>query len=209
MKNILLFKRYIFVIFLLSNCAGIPSNKIKLEKYPELITSDQIRNLDLSYETISFQLTEYQRKFNSDFTYKITSLLEKLLEKNDKHNKLKTSSKCLVKISTTYEDQSYIGAGYQAIATATLFILPYYMPYNYESKATLISTKNNRILKQYALKDKVHEVWSLIWAMSWFIYEPKFAKTPEGAKRITEHNISEALVRQILNDASTFEECKK
>ena len=63
-----------------------------------------------------------------------------------------------------------------------------------------------KLLKTYELKDKVHEVWSLIWLLNpWSWNEP----TPETGRRIVENTISEALTRSILNDASNFKECQK
>lgn len=80
--------------------------------------------------------------------------------------------------------------------------------------------ENNRLaklLKTYELKDKVHEYWSLIALLGELVVvvvHPSTIRdsnisTPERAKQDTENVISEALVRQVLNDAATFEECKK
>jgi hypothetical protein len=70
-----------------------------------------------------------------------------------------------------------------------------------------------KLLKTYELKDKVHEVWSSLWMLSWFVINPtKYAPNaehPKDAKKIVENTISEALVRQILNDAKSFPECQK
>lgn len=70
-----------------------------------------------------------------------------------------------------------------------------------------------KLLKTYELKDKVHEVWSSLWMLSWFVINPtKYASNaehPKDAKKIVENNISEALVRSILNDAKSFPECQK
>ncbi len=76
--------------------------------------------------------------------------------------------------------------------------------------------ENNRLtklLKTYELKDKVHEVWSSLWMLSWFVVNPnKYAPNaehPKDAKKIMEDKISEALTRSIINDASQFKECQK
>ena len=49
--------------------------------------------------------------------------------------------------------------------------------------------------------------------LSWFVINPtKYAPNaehPKDAKKIVENNISEALTRSILNDASNFKECQK
>lgn len=66
------------------------------------------------------------------------------------------------------------------------------------------------LLKTYELKDKVHEVWSLLMILAGFVYKPLHElPSDDYGKRITENNISESLTRSILNDASNFEECRK
>ncbi len=74
-----------------------------------------------------------------------------------------------------------------------------------------------KLLKTYELKDKVHEYWSLIALLGEVlvaVIHPSTIRnsnisTPERAKIDTENNISEALVRSILNDAKSFPECQK
>ncbi len=59
-------------------------------------------------------------------------------------------------------------------------------------------------------KDKVHEVWSSLFALAAVpITSLRKTPTPYAAKAQVENTISEALVRQVLHDASTFEECQK
>jgi hypothetical protein len=73
--------------------------------------------------------------------------------------------------------------------------------------------ENNQIaklLKTYELKDKVHEVWSSLMLLAAIPITPlRKLPTPDAAKSQVENTISEALTRSILNDASSFEECKK
>ncbi len=67
-----------------------------------------------------------------------------------------------------------------------------------------------KLLKTYELKDKVHEVWSSLMLLAAIPIKP-IRKLPSAraGKLIVENNISEALVRSILNDASNFKECQK
>lgn len=214
----------------LSGCAAIPAYKIKLESYPK-INKEDAESLSLNYSTFKF----IPDKKGYEFTKKITKII------ND-NIVISQPSRCSVEISNMHSAllpracvANYFLAGF------TLFTIPFYCQHRYEIKANLISypdeskisgvilssinqakagdlflDKNNqlaKLLNRYHLEDKVHEVWSSLWMLSWFIVNPtKYAKTaehPKDARKITENNISEALVRQIIHDASQFEECQK
>ncbi len=67
-----------------------------------------------------------------------------------------------------------------------------------------------KLLKTYELKDKVHEVWSLLMILAGFAIKSLHElPSDDYGRRIVENTISEALVRSILNDASNFKECQK
>lgn len=208
--------KLILISFLLSSCAGIPGNKIRLEDYPEINQLD-LGNLDLGSELMPswkekpFNLAEVgdkeaAKRAKRNFTSEIASSLGA-----PDITKIKWSPKCVVKISSYNDDELDGWCGIYYVPTfLTLFIVPYYCQRNYEAKATLISTSDNRVLKEYYLKDKVHEVWSALWFLSTFVVD-SWGKgpTPKGAIEIVERNISRALSRQILNDAKSFSECQK
>jgi hypothetical protein len=218
----------------LSSCADIPANKIKLENYKNFEQKD-LEKLDLSYRHDNFYgvLKDYQN-FDSNFIekYKSKGSFVKPLDKS-------SASACVIEVSSIKKMplQNICIVNY-VTSFVTLFTLPFYCQHIYEARANLIFypeeseiygniikpsinqaklgeiflDENNRpakLLKTYELKDKVHEVWSLIWMLSWFIYNPQSVGTPEGAKRIVENNISEALTRSIINDAIDHLECYK
>ena len=230
------------MIYLLTSCAAIPANKIKLEKYPEI--NGEIKDLDLSFieEKSPKKLNEYH-EFDDAVTQK---LLKNLVQKKSEKS---APTKCLIEISTKNETNSDgMCEPYFAVTFFTLFTVPYYCQHTYEAHATLISHPKDseisgailpsisgakpgdifldsddqpaKILKTYELKDKVHEVWSLLWMLSWLVVEPNkyssiqnkyldVGRHPDVAKIDTENTLSEALTRSILHDASTFKECQK
>jgi hypothetical protein len=226
-------KIFLMITFL-NSCAAIPANKIKLENYPKI---EDLENLSLSYEQVKFEPNKKGFDISQNIIKTIDEKFKK--NKPAIKNKKINHSNCSVKISAMHYASfprtcivNYFLAGF------TLFTIPFYCQHTFEAHATLISypkdsetrghniklsinqaklgdfflDENDRpakLLKTYELKDKVHEVWSLLWMLSWFVYNPESSGTPEGAKKLTEENISEALVRSILNDASTFEECQK
>ncbi len=215
------------VFFLVSSCAAIPANKIKVEDYPQIDPSNEIK-ISLKYETFKFEPDKKGYVFDS------AALLK--LNKNIKSD---AKASCTIKISTMHSAPfprvciaNYFLAGF------TLFAIPYYCQHTYEIKSSLISypkdsqiygtiktsireaklgdiflDENDRpakLLKTYEIKDKVHEVWSLLMILAAIpIKSLRELPSDESGKRIVENNVSEALVRQIIHDASTFEECQK
>jgi hypothetical protein len=218
------------IISFLTGCAAIPANKIKLENYPE-IKKEEIKNLSLNYSTFKFEPDKKGYEFD-----------KAIISEIDQGVKVNGSSNCNIKISTMHSTPfPMLCIANYFIAGVTLFTIPYYCQHTYEARANLLShpqdseiqgiIKNSisqaklgeifldeknrpaKLLKTYELKDKVHEVWSLLWMLSWLVVEPnKYAPNaeyPKDAYKIMEDKISEALVRQILNDAKTFPECAK
>jgi hypothetical protein len=229
----------------LSSCADIPANKIKLENYKNFEQKD-LEKLDLSYRHDNFYgvLKDYQN-FDSNFIekYKSKGSFVKPLDKS-------SASACVIEVSSIKKMplQNICIVNY-VTSFVTLFTLPFYCQHIYEARANLIFypeeseiygniikpsinqaklgeiflDENNRpakLLKTYELKDKVHEVWSLIWMLSWLAVEPnkyssiqnkylEVGRHPEVAKTETENNISEALTRSIINDAIDHLECYK
>ena len=218
------------IIPLLASCAGIQGNNVKLENYSE-VDGEDLRSLDLGYKYKSNpskdgrEYDKQEEQCANDYASgkKICymkndhvidhfdgAIIGKLQTPYPKISELNPDSpnRCIVEI---YSKKSY---GFCPITNFlspfTLMILPYYCQHKYEAKATLISTSDNRILKEYYLKNKAHEVWSSLWFLSAFVID-SWGKgpTPEGAKEMVEQNISEALARSIINDASQFPECQK
>ena len=212
------------------SCAAIPGKKVKLENYPEIKEVD--KNLDINFEHLNPDKLDEYHQFNQviDNYFKENSVRQS--------SELSKQRGCSVKVHTKNEiKEDGFCEPYFAVTFFTLFIVPFYCQEKYQANASLISypqdsqihgiikpsianakigdiflDENNnpaKLLKTYELKDKVHEVWSLPWMLSWFIYNPKSVGSPEGAKKLTENTISEALVRQVLHDASQFKECKK
>jgi len=211
----------LLMIFLLVSCAGIPGERVNLKDYPE-INQKETKNLDLSYNITN--KPDWIKKYNPqkypdpyenqvDDSYILaTKTMEKL---NSNLGNLKSFSskvgKCDVSISTkVYLPMPLTCFFHQYLSAFTLTIIPYYCQTIYEAKATLISTSDNRVLKEYYLKDKMHEVWSSLWFLSALLVD-KWGRgpTPKGAGEIVEQNISEALARQIINEANQFSECRK
>ena len=184
------------VLSILTSCAGIPGRNIKLDDYPEV---KKFNDLSIVYKDGElYGKIDYEHNFNKKISKNFES---KKIFSNELNTKI--SENCIIKISS----KKSLGMCpiTNLISPITLTILPYYCQHIYEIKAILVSA-DSRILKEYDLRDKVHEVWSLIWMLNpWSWDEP----SPEYGKDIVENKISEALVRQVLNDASTFKECKK
>jgi len=229
--------KILLIISFLSSCADIPANKIKLENYKNFEQKD-LEKLDLSYRHDNFYgvLKDYQN-FDSNFIekYKSKGSFVKPLDKS-------SASACVIEVSSIKKMplQNICIVNY-VTSFVTLFTLPFYCQHIYEARANLIFypeeseiygniikpslnqaklgeiflDENNRpakLLKTYELKDKVHEVWSLIWTLTWFVVDTKLysnATTPEGATYKTQETISEALTRSIINDAIDHLECYK
>jgi hypothetical protein len=191
-------------ISLLASCAGIPARMVKLDEYVE---EDFANDRSLSYRSDkSYGDLDSSHQFDgtviSDFNLKIP--------RNDSSDK-----SCLIKFASKNGDQlDGICKPYFILSYFTLFTIPFYCQHSYEVKAVLMSQQKdpttnitqNKVLKEYHLKDKLHEVWSLLWMFNpWSWDEP----ASDSGKRIVERNISEAFVRQVIHDANSFEECKK
>lgn len=213
-KNLTKTTKTILIISFLSNCAGIPGNNVRLENYSE-VNANKLVNLSVyidlnnSLKKKPFNIAEvlgYYKEESADreFDFEIkTAIISK--------SPVNENSKCVIKISSNNTDDLDGWCGVYYIPTfLTLFTIPYYCQRNYEAKAKLISAEDNRVLKEYYLKDEVHEVWSSIMLLLAIpMTSLRDLKTPEAAKKIVENNISEALSRQILNDAAKFPECQK
>lgn len=258
----------------LYGCAGILGNKVKLSEVPEM-KSKGVNSLSLSYyfENKDSSTNKCEEGLECDFNRRFVDLFS---SKNYGVEPLGVANPngCTIKISSKNDVKGLILAPYALVSALTLFLIPFYIPLDYQATATLIyypsesylkdkainilpdqinlnktqikqsKTKNKgvvtitnylitqsgqkinegdyfldennrltKLLKAYELKDKVHEVWSSLWMLSWFVVNPnKYAPNaeyPNDAKKIMEDKISEALTRSILNDASQFKECQK
>mgnify|MGYP000450961209 CR=1 FL=1 len=213
--------KLILATSLLVSCAGIPGDRIKLKDYPET-EQKVIDGLDLSYRIT--KKPDWIKKYNPqkypdpyenqvDDSYILAERISGKLDSGFRSTKEYSSTfkRCDAVISTkVYWSMPMTCFFHQYLSAFTLTIIPYYCQTVYEAKVTLISTSDNRVLKEYYLKDKVHEVWSLLWFLATLPVDSwGRGPTPEGAKKIVEQNISEAISRQILNDASNFKECQK
>ena len=199
------------MINILTNCASIPANKVKLSDYPE-VKKEEIKNLDLSYTYYDFTKSSFKNS-EDRFDKKLDKLGIKKYSENQKNG-------CRVEASVSGDIvDSFWGCPIftNIIAPFTLFIVPLYCQKGFYGRAKIISTSNNKTLKEYYLKDKAHEYWSLIATLGELtvalIYPPAFKnsniQTPESANAQIEQTISQSLTRQILNDAATFPECQK
>jgi len=197
----------ILIISFLSSCAGIPANKIKLSDYPD-IKSDAVKNLDIAYEYHDFvEKREGENPAKIDITTEA-----KLIKLGIKKNSENQNAKCKILTSMSSGVYDFWGCPIftNIISIPTLTIIPYYCQIGFRGGAVLIDTKTNKVLKSYELKDKVHEVWSSLMVLAAIPIKP-IRKLPSAraGKLIVENNISEALTRSILNDASNFKECQK
>ncbi len=200
----------ILTIILTSNCAGIPGKNVKLEDYPE-INDEEVRKIDLTIKNSTRYITqdEIKNSANLDYYFSLKAIDEFKKNKINKFNNV--NSKCALdlnfKVRNNFAPICFLN---YYISGFTLTIIPYYCQQTYTAHATLISTQDNRILKTYDLKDKVHEVWSLLLLLAAIpIKSLRDIPAPEGAKHQTETKLSTALTRQILRDAATFKECQK
>lgn len=195
------------MINILTNCASIPANKVKLSDYPE-VSQESIKDLD-----IRFDIIPYGERDNLDSNF---LTVKNGLEINQKNK----NTSCVANISSRADTKEVrkLNAGdifrlpYYVVCQLSLTVIPCYKQNIFEARATLISTSNNKTLKEYYLKDKAHEVWSSLWMLSWFIVKPsKYtnAEYPKDTNAQIEQTISQSLTRQILNDAATFPECQK
>lgn len=197
------------IICLLSSCASIPSRKVDLKKIPE-ITSNDIKKIDLSYRYNELQqdIPNY-KKFDNHVGNKIRLGAYKI----NLYQESKPTS-CFIEISTNIHIPLVgVAVTNYIVSFATLFLVPSYRQTIYQAKVKLISKKDNKVLKTYELKDKIHEIWSSLWMLSWFVVKPsKYspnAEHPKEAVKNMKNTISEALVRQVIHDANQFPECQK
>lgn len=197
----------IFIIGFLSGCAGIPANKIKLSDYPD-IKSNAVKNLDIAYEYHDFvEKREGENPAKIDITTEA-----KLIKLGIKKNSENQNAKCKILTSMSSGVYDFWGCPIftNIISIPTLTIIPYYCQIGFRGGAVLIDTKTNKVLKDYELKDKVHEVWSLLMILAGFAIKSLHElPSDDYGRRIVENTISEALTRSILNDASNFKECQK
>ncbi len=194
----------IFIIFL-SNCAGIPGKNLKLEDYPD-ISNISTDDLDITSKII--RKSDYKEaKGMSGFIHSISNTLSKKKIESF-HVRNKKIGPCELEIKP--EIDFIFCPITNLISPLTLTIIPYYCQQNYQINAKLISTKDNRILKEYELKEKVHEIWSLpMFLVAIPVKSLRSIPAPEGAKKMTEDKLAEALTRQVINDANNSSECKK
>jgi hypothetical protein len=197
----------IFIIGFLNGCAGIPANKIKLSNYPD-IKSDAVKNLDIAYEYHDFvEKREGENRAKIDITTEA-----KLIKLGIKKNSENQNAKCKILTSMSSGVYDFWGCPIftNIISIPTLTVIPYYCQIGFRGGAVLIDAKTNKVLKSYELKDKVHEVWSLLMILAGFaINSLHELPSDDYGRRIVENTISEALTRSILNDASNFKECQK
>ena len=199
--------KMVLIASLVGGCAGIPANKIKVSDYPEA-KSEEIKNLDIAYEYYDFvEKREGRNPAEIDITTEA-----KLIKLGIKKHSKTQNTKCKIVASMNSGVYNFWGCPIftNILSIPTLTNIPYYCQIEFIGSADLIDTKTNKTLKTYELKDKVHEVWSLLMILAGFVYKPLHElPSDDYGKRITESTISEALTRSILNDASSFEECKK
>ncbi len=185
----------IFLLFIIS-CSGIESHQVKLEDFNKP-TEEQIKKIDLQYNNAHFMEYQYDN-------YKV------------KHKKPKSKNppKCLVN-SLVGDTNKLLTCPLPTnlIAPITLYIIPYYCAAHYTADAGLLFKTNKidsegdpvyEVVKEFELKDKVHELWSSLWMLNPFAWDEP---TPKVAKSRTHHRISEAMVRQVINEALSRKEC--
>jgi hypothetical protein len=191
-----------FLFFILTNCSGFQANKIKLENFPD-IRKDELKYLDLYYSKPSFKSILVDSRFKDLGLRQADGTQKKgceIIAYIDSTNRFLTCP-----LITNY------------IAPFTLFTIPYYCARHYEAHATLLTKNKNpnsqekyKILKEYQLSDRVDEVWSSLLFLAAVPITPlRKIDTPDQAKSKTYTRISEAIVRQVLNDAKNFKECQK
>jgi hypothetical protein len=234
------FRSFINIVLLMSiltSCAAISAKKIKPEDYPK-VSENEIKGIKLLYDYNSGDRKYYQH-FN-DKVGEIFSSEEyniKYSGKNYKNCEIKFSSDSYYPLEkfcnaygilsgfTLFIIPAYCQKNFELKASLVTRIDESQLtnqsmiikPNEEEAKEGeyFIDENNNltKLLKRYYLKDKVHEVWSLIWGITWPIINPsKYIDGidfPEEAKEDTKERISEALARQVIHDANQFEECKK
>ena len=184
---------FILSFIALSSCASFPGGNIKLKEYPEFNES-QARALDFSWRVKGgFFASDFDKSgFNVSFS------------RSEKPN-----NKCFADV-LVYDYNTLLGCPITNwIAPFTLFAFPLYCQQNFEAKATL-KTSSGKVLKEYQLNDRAHEVWSIVIPFLLPIPAVWDAQTEEGwGEEVVKRNIAKALTRQIIHDASKFQECQK
>jgi len=182
------------------SCAGYQGHNIKLKDYPK-VNKEEIAKLNLFYGKKSS---------------KNSSMYSKFKEYGVRQDKSEEAEGC--------ELLGYTNVGVynpffcfpitNIAAMLTLTIIPYYCQQQHESTMNLISiTKNpttnkleEKTLKTYHLKERSHEVWSLLWLLNPYSWDDV---GPITAQAKVNQRLSEAMVRKVLNDVKNYEECKK
>ena len=192
----------IVIICLISGCASFQSGKVNVENYPA-IDQIKVKNLNLSY----YQVPHDYKKNEKSLNYEVI----KEFEKNDvlRSSLPSVSNSCSIEVVSikTTPFQNLCAANY-IVSFFTLFSFPLYCQHNFEAKATL-KTPSGKILKEYQLNDRAHEVWSVLIPLLLPIPAVWDAQTEKGwGDEVVKRNIAQALTRQIIHDASNFKECQ-
>ncbi len=193
---------FVILISLITSCAGIPANKVKLENYPTVTNKDSENiNLNSTLQNNKNSQCEVRKKFTERWGSFLTCYIGVFPS-------FFTATIIPYYCQNIYElDASLVAT----IPESHLQSLPLTIkPSIKEAKeGDYYLNENNeltKLLKTYYLEDKVHEVWSLIWMLNPFSWDEA---TPERAKSETQSRMSQALARQVIHDANQFEECKK
>lgn len=194
----------VLIITLVSGCGAFTGNNVKLKDYPA--EDLEVKSLSLSYEDKIVVNKEKNKRYYNSF---INSMFE---EKYNVLNskKINYDTNCLIEFLPENElREGNICTPYFAVSFFTAFILPYYCNQKYEIKASLISQKDNKVLKEYHLKDRVHELWSFFWLFTLpFDFSEKI-NSPQSARYKVAEKLAKALTRQVIHDAKQFKECRK
>ena len=137
-----------------------------------LSTKTDTKNLDIGYKYHESVKHDPDEEFN----IKITNELESkgVYQTNDKPNN------CIIEI---FSKKSFSNCWItNLISPLTLMIVPYYCKDIFEVNASIISTKDNKVLKEYYLKDEAHEIWSVLWLLGFAVSsKAREILSPEGA----------------------------
>ena len=187
--------------FGLSSCASFSANKVNISDYPQ-ISRFKVSKLSLVAEA-KLSKNPKNSSFISDQNFFAVKIADEVNYSLNANSRTKLRRKCSATVETNID--LVFCPMTNLISPLTLTVFPYYCQYSFESKATL-KTSSGKILKEYQLNDRAHEVW---WAglllMPWLWDAPA---APQG-NDIPKENIAKALTRQIIHDASKFQECRK
>ena len=215
----------ISIIMLLGGCVFISSgNKIKLDRYPE-IKQETLKELSLSYELIGFNKEGKESKRYMQFL-PLNVYGKKKLEVI-KEFKKDPDTKCTVRVSGKIREihTGKIKDIYRNISGIALEIIPFFWINPNQAKSQLIYNKDNKILKEYSLKENLYELRSFFLVIPALFYPPwwdntdNFTMVDWGGSQQSRmyrahqgkirHKLSEALTRKIVSDAASFKECLK